>query len=205
MLYKKCSVCKEDKPSGSFPKNRRNRDGLHTSCKACHRAASKKRYWENRDTLLQKAKDYYRNNKEAKKAYDKEWYLKNKDRKHKSNKKWNDRNREQINKVISKWKKDNPEKVRAYTNKRRAKQLQALPEWITSDQLKEIENFYWLAKDLYCITGEEYHVDHIIPLQGEDVCGLHVPWNLQILPADLNIKKGVSHGRECISSAMSLC
>jgi hypothetical protein len=55
---------------------------------------------------------------------------------------------------------------------------------------EEIKNFYWLAKDLEITSGQKYHVDHIIPLQGDNVCGLHVPWNLQVLPADINLSKG---------------
>tara|TARA_R100000541_G_C1879440_1_gene82084 strand:+ start:444 stop:905 length:462 start_codon:yes stop_codon:yes gene_type:complete len=55
---------------------------------------------------------------------------------------------------------------------------------------EEIKNFYWLARDLKAVTGEEYHVDHIVPINGKNVCGLHVPWNLQVLPADINMSKG---------------
>lgn len=74
--------------------------------------------------------------------------------------------------------------------KRRANKTMATPVWLTKDQLSEIDNIYWLAKDLKNTSGQDYHVDHIIPLKGKNVCGLHVPWNLRVLPADLNIKKG---------------
>lgn len=84
----------------------------------------------------------------------------------------------------------------AYLNcwaKRRALQLKAtLP--LSPEQEQQIKDFYWLAKDLSAVTGESYHVDHIVPLQGKTVCGLHVPWNLQVLPADINLSKGNKHG-----------
>ncbi len=46
------------------------------------------------------------------------------------------------------------------------------------------------AKVLEKLTGEKYHVDHVIPLQGKNVSGLHIPANLQILTATANMKKG---------------
>lgn len=69
---------------------------------------------------------------------------------------------------------------RSRTARRRARKLTATPLWANKDL---IDTFYIKAKLMEWFTGNKYHVDHIIPLQGEDVCGLHVENNLQILPA----------------------
>lgn len=63
------------------------------------------------------------------------------------------------------------------------------PLWLTKDQRQEIEFIYSLARECTVIAGERYHVDHIVPICGENACGLHVPWNLQVLPADINMSK----------------
>jgi hypothetical protein len=83
----------------------------------------------------------------------------------------------------------NRSKRAAWDAKRRATKLQATPVWLTSCHLKEIENFYKQAQYLQQQTGQKYHVDHIIPLQGREVCGLHVPWNLQVVLAKENLSK----------------
>lgn len=49
--------------------------------------------------------------------------------------------------------------------------------------------FYLQAQTLREVLGENYHVDHIVPLKGKTVCGLHCETNLQILPAAENIRK----------------
>jgi len=72
----------------------------------------------------------------------------------------------------------------------RAAKLQRMPSWLTNAQLTEIGAFYALAQELQILNNAPFEVDHIIPLQGENVSGLHVPWNLQILPQDLNRSKG---------------
>lgn len=73
---------------------------------------------------------------------------------------------------------------------RQSRKCKATPSWLSEKQTEFMEDFYWLAKDLTAVSGEDYHVDHIVPLKGKNVCGLHVPWNLQILPADINLSKG---------------
>ena len=77
-------------------------------------------------------------------------------------------------------------------SKRRATKRKATPPWLSKRHQKEIQNLFWLTRDLRSVTGEEYHVDHIVPLRNEIVCGLHVPWNLQILPSDINLSKSNS-------------
>ena len=87
------------------------------------------------------------------------------------------------------WRTLNKGKTRLYSANYRAAKLQATPEWLSDIQKKEIEYMYSLAKDCEALSGNQYHVDHIIPLQGKGICGLHVPWNLQVLPAEQNLKK----------------
>jgi len=72
---------------------------------------------------------------------------------------------------------------------RKRRRKEATPKWLTTEQRKQIVATYEHMRDCKIVTGEDYHVDHIIPLRGENVCGLHVPWNLQVLPADVNMDK----------------
>ncbi len=83
----------------------------------------------------------------------------------------------------------NPNKISALRAKRRAAKLKRTPKWLTKEQFAEIEDFYTIVNDLSWLSEEPLHVDHIVPLQGKNVSGLHVPWNLQILPAKLNLSK----------------
>lgn len=84
------------------------------------------------------------------------------------------------------WKKANPGKVNASTQARRARQRNAVPPWADKRKTAAV---YALAEFMTKITGDEYHVDHIVPLRGELVCGLHWHHNLQVLPAKENITK----------------
>ena len=79
---------------------------------------------------------------------------------------------------------------RAWSAKRRAAKLRACPTWLTLEQLEEIKQIYFIAKEKQLEEEIAYDVDHIVPLLGENVCGLHVPWNLRVISATENRRKG---------------
>jgi hypothetical protein len=87
------------------------------------------------------------------------------------------------------WKKENSGKVRADTVKRRAAKINRTPKWVTSEEHWLIEQAYELAQLRTKVFGFSWHVDHIIPLQGKHVSGLHVPTNLQVIPWRDNVSK----------------
>jgi hypothetical protein len=82
-----------------------------------------------------------------------------------------------------------PEKYIIKVAKRKACKLNATPNWLTREDILQIEELFICARMFKLYTGQEYHVDHIVPLQGENVCGLHVPWNLQVILASENLCK----------------
>lgn len=105
---------------------------------------------------------------------------------------WYKANREVRIEKAKEYQKDNTAKTNARNAKRRGKRVQATPDWLTEDHLLEIEDLYLLSVTLKEETGVAHHVDHIVPLQGELVSGLHVPWNLQVITARENMEKSNS-------------
>ncbi len=65
----------------------------------------------------------------------------------------------------------------------------AIPKWLTKEHYSQMEDLYRRAMDMR-ERGIDVEVDHMEPLYGADRCGLHVPWNLQILAHDINAQKG---------------
>jgi hypothetical protein len=87
------------------------------------------------------------------------------------------------------WRKNNMDYILSINALRRANKLQRTPKWLTEEDKKKIKSIYKNARHLTVTTGEQHHVDHIIPLQGELVSGLHVPSNLQVLHWRDNLSK----------------
>jgi 5-methylcytosine-specific restriction endonuclease McrA len=84
---------------------------------------------------------------------------------------------------------NNPDMYKELVNVRRKRFRQATPKWLSAEQKMEIRLKYRLAIELSKETGIRHAVDHIIPLMGEAVCGLHVPWNLTVITQEENLKK----------------
>lgn len=81
-------------------------------------------------------------------------------------------------------------KVATWRLARRTAEQQRTPKWLTAEQLRCIDAKYAMARWLSDVVGVAYHVDHIIPLNGTLVSGLHVPDNLRVVRAEVNLAKG---------------
>jgi 5-methylcytosine-specific restriction endonuclease McrA len=78
----------------------------------------------------------------------------------------------------------------SHQTQRRAKHKQANPKWVNDDGMFLIHETYHLSNLRTKVTGIKWEVDHIIPLQNELVCGLHVIENLRVIPKSINASKG---------------
>lgn len=171
---KQCRKCKEVKSLTAFSKNKNFKDGLQTNCKLC---------------VISYNTLYYKDNKEKCNKNSTRWNQSNKVKRNLSIKKWADNNRDKISQTTLNWQKNNPEKHCINQAKRRAKKLQRTPNWLTPLHLDNIKLFYEASSRLTKELGILFVVDHIIPLQGKNVSGLHVPWNLQVITDSENSKK----------------
>lgn len=102
---------------------------------------------------------------------------------------WREKNRELSNSYVRKAKAKNPSVVLANTIKRRLAKMHRTPNWLNSDDYWMIEQAYELAALRTKLFGFVWHVDHVIPLQGKFVSGLHTPYNLQVIPGAENVRK----------------
>lgn len=84
------------------------------------------------------------------------------------------------------YRRTNRGKFAAYAAARKAARMQATPAW---SDLKAIESIYLDAAAITARTRVEHHVDHIVPLQARNASGLHVHWNLRIIPAAENLRR----------------
>lgn len=200
---KVCSKCNVEKPLDCFVKRNDTKSGYTGQCKVC--LNSKKLAWKHsKPDHSEKEKEYYRKNAEKKKHASREWYHANSDKLKTYMKKRYEANREKAITARKQYYENNKEtiavKVRQYYLKtkaarvecaarHRANKRKATPSWLSSQHKSDIAELFTICEMFRLYTGLDYHVDHIVPLKGKNVCGLHVPWNLQVLEASKNRQK----------------
>ncbi len=123
------------------------------------------------------------------------WHNQNKTIVYAANKAWRDRNKDTYVRVQNKevaraYRQANKAKRTACQIKREKAKIQRVPKWLTELHFQQIQIFYDSAHALTKEFGIQMDVDHIVPLQGKNVSGLHVPWNLQVIPHSVNMSKG---------------
>ena len=129
--------------------------------------------------------------------------VKPKEQRAKATKNYYERHKEKCHQAVKTWKQKSgmgyeyvkrsrdkdPSYMQFANAKRHASKMQRTPSWLNDGHWLEMESIYKYCSSLRSI-GLDYEVDHIIPLQGELVSGLHAPWNLQILTGSENASKG---------------
>lgn len=159
-----CTHCGLLKDRSAFDRQSARASGHRPECKVC--AAQIKKKWRERNPVehLRRAVEWGRKNPEARRAI----Y-----RRH------HERHREERNRQSREWQKAHLALGAEFAASRRAAEKRATPGWADKKRMR----------DIYAACPPGYHVDHIVPINGTNVCGLHVPENLQYLPAAENIGK----------------
>lgn len=166
---KSCYICKQ------------NFEGQTSRCKPCNKAYMAAYYQNNKANMKANSSEYRTTHKEYYKQYNADYYQNNREKLDLANKEWANNNRDAHIAIKRRYYYTerglvvNKEKA----NYRRALKLRATPKWVDREALRMIYK--------NCPPG--YHVDHIAPLNHPLMCGLHVPWNLQYLPAKENLRK----------------
>jgi hypothetical protein len=170
-------------PLEDFYNNKASKDGKTTKCKTCTKAYSSKYKSENKEKVLAYSKDYgrraYLENREAKLAWQKDYRLRNLEYR-----------REYDRSQGKRYYERNKDSAMERSARRRATKHNATPPWLDSAHIERLKSIYKTCRKVSKTTGKPHHVDHIVPLQGDNICGLHVWWNLRIIPASMNLSKG---------------
>lgn len=178
MNQKQCTICCENKNLMNFYPKQGGKFGVSAVCRVCQSQLNGQWRLKNQERKKELDRLYRKNylTPEKKSEYNLRYRIKNSASNSKARKKWYLNNKDY-------WRKYAQE----HGFRRCALVKKATPSWA---DLKQIAKIYSEAKYKTKTTGVVHHVDHIVPLRGKNVCGLHCENNLQILTASENLKKG---------------
>lgn len=172
------------------------RDTKSGRCLECRREDDRRKYAENPQKFITKKQTWYGKKAEDIKKRRRERYAANPEPEKQiarvRSAEWRAANPDKVKAqkpLKEAYAKANPYKKAAHLAKRRAAKMLRTPKWLTQDDLWMIEQAYEIASLRTKMTGVSHHVDHILPLQGSVVSGLHVPVNLRVIPWYENLSK----------------
>lgn len=182
-MEKLCSVCGTKKPLVEFVKESRKRDGLSSRCKPCHIKKASPYYSGRTYTTEQLAvrAEYLKAYVDERRGTI-EWAAARK----LANDAWQARSGYDKASMAREWKQRNKGVVLEQTRYRQTRLLKAVPPWCDREKVREI---YELASE-FREAGIAVNVDHIVPLNGKTVSGLHWHGNLRVCLASVNMRKG---------------
>jgi hypothetical protein len=190
---KLCFDCKQWLPATleHFSRNRRRKDGFLIVCKPCAAKRWQLYYQRNRAKLIARAVESTKRRRERPEVQEAERvYARMRKRVVLADPVARARHR----KRAADWVKAHPDRAKLFKHEQpawkahrarmRERRVQrATPPWV---DLNAIQAFYEEAARITRATGIPHQVDHIAPLVGRTVCGLHVPWNLRVITAEAN-------------------
>lgn len=155
-------------------------------CCECLRLSVAKWQEANPGKLAKSNAQWLANNRERKAASNAKWCAEHAEHLATVKSKWRKENRERITEMAAKWRAANLAKRRAQQMQRKAGQFARTPQWADKTAIEMICRAALVAQATF---AQSVHVDHVIPMRGRLVSGLHVPHNLQLLFAKDNCVK----------------
>jgi hypothetical protein len=189
---KECRLCGELKDLSLFFKRKDSPTGFRTECKACIIKKTRNWYYANHETNKEWHRQHHKKRVEANPNWYAENYAKNKDRMSAYDAMYyRIKNKEKRIQQVKGWVQNNRGRANANKQAYKVAKMQACPPWVRAD-----EDLMWMMAEAYELAvvrtdllGFPWHVDHVVPLRGKNVSGLHVPWNLQVIPGRENMSK----------------